>query len=154
MRARLDARSTPGFGRRVVDWELKGVPVRIEVGPRDLDAQQATIARRDQPSKTVLPLDALRTAVPGILDAIQDELLEQGRRRLNANTVDVASIADAAAAAATGFARIPYATLGEHGEDQLAASAVTVRCLQTADGGVPVRDDELAELFAIVARSY
>ncbi|MGN6205949.1 proline--tRNA ligase [Humibacter sp.] len=154
VRARLDARSTPGFGRRVVDWELKGVPVRIEVGPRDLDAQQATIARRDQPSKTVLPLDALRTAVPGILDAIQDELLEQGRRRLNANTVDVASIADAAAAAATGFARIPYATLGEHGEDQLAASAVTVRCLQTADGGVPVRDDELAELFAIVARSY
>jgi prolyl-tRNA synthetase len=154
VRARLDARATPGFGRRVVDWELKGVPVRIEVGPRDLDAQQATVARRDAPGKTTVGLDRLGTTVPGMLDAIQAGLLEQGRQRLSDNTAEVTTIADAAAAAASGFARIPYALLGERGEDELAANAVTVRCLQTSDGELPGRDDELEDLVAIVARSY
>lgn len=153
VRAKLDARATLGFGRRVVDWELKGVPVRIEVGPRDLDAQEATIVRRDLPGKTTLALDQLRTAVPQLLEAMQVELFEQGLRRLNDKTLDVATVADAAAAAATGFARIPYKSLGEHGEDELAAKAVTVRCLQTADGGLPDGHDG-DELFAIVARSY
>ncbi|MHA7985192.1 proline--tRNA ligase [Rathayibacter sp. CAU 1779] len=153
VRVRLDARSTPGFGRRIVEWELKGVPVRIEVGPRDLDAQQATIARRDTPGKTTLPLDRLNTSVPALLDAMQAELFAQAAQRLEDNTADVETVTDAIAAAATGFARIPYATLGESGEDELAANAITVRCLQTADGGLP-NADTAEELFAIVGRSY
>jgi prolyl-tRNA synthetase len=117
VRVRLDARSTPGFGRRIVEWELKGVPLRVEVGPRDLDAQQATIARRDLPSKTTLPLEQLSASVPALLDAMQTELYEQARRRLADNTADVETVSDAIAAASTGFARIPYTALGESGED-------------------------------------
>ncbi|WP_346769254.1 proline--tRNA ligase [Planctomonas sp. JC2975] len=153
VRVRLDARSTPGFGRRIVEWELKGVPLRIEVGPRDLDAQQATIGRRDVQGKTTLPLDQLRTSVPVLLDAMQAELFEQASRRLAENTADVETVTEAVAAAASGFARIPYAALGESGEDELAASAITVRCLQTAEGGLPAADTT-EDLFAIVGRSY
>ncbi|GAB3393580.1 proline--tRNA ligase [Humibacter soli] len=153
VRVRLDARSTPGFGRRVVEWELKGVPLRIEVGPRDLDAQQATIARRDEPAKATLPLDRLSASVPALLDDIQAEMFAQATQRLNGSTADVDTVADAVAAAASGFARIPYATLGESGEDELAANAITVRCLQTPDGELPTADTT-EELYAIVARSY
>lgn len=153
VRVRLDARSTPGFGRRIVDWELKGVPVRIEVGPRDLGAGQVTIARRDGEDKTPMPLDRLAEAVPGLLDEMQSETFRQARKRLAENTTDVETVADAIASAATGFARIPYANLGEDGEDELAANAITVRCLQTADGDLP-NDPSPENLYAIVARSY
>ncbi|WP_138413078.1 proline--tRNA ligase [Sinomonas gamaensis] len=153
VRVRLDARSTPGFGRRIVEWELKGVPLRVEVGPRDLEARQATIARRDLPGKTTLPLDQVSAAVPALLDAMQAELYEQARRRLAENTADVDTVSDAIAAASTGFARIPYAALGESGEDELAANAITVRCLQTPQGDLPAGGTS-EDLYAIVARSY
>lgn len=153
VRVRLDARSTPGFGRRIVDWELKGVPVRIEVGPRDLDAGRVTMARRDGEGKAPVPLDQVVHAIPALLGEMQAGTFAEARMRLADNTADVETVADATAAAATGFARIPYANLGEDGEDELAANAITVRCLQTADGELP--DDPSPEgLYAIVARSY
>lgn len=153
VRVRLDARSTPGFGRRIVDWELKGVPVRIEVGPRDLDAGRVTMARRDGEGKAPVPLDQVVHAIPALLGEMQAGTFAEARMRLADNTADVETVADANAAAATGFARIPYANLGEDGEDELAANAITVRCLQTADGELP--DDPSPEgLYAIVARSY
>jgi prolyl-tRNA synthetase len=153
VRVRLDVRSTPGFGRRIVEWELKGVPLRIEVGPRDLDAQQVTVARRDAPGKTAVPLARLAEGVPALLDELQAGMFAQARERLAGSTADVGTVADAIAAAATGFARIPYASLGETGEDELAANAITVRCLQTADGGLPSGSPG-EKLYAIVARSY
>jgi prolyl-tRNA synthetase len=153
VRVRLDARSTPGFGRRAIEWELKGVPLRIEIGPRDLDARQATLVERDTRTKMTIPLDGLSTVVQERLDSMQSRLLEQARSRLTENTAEVDSVPDAIAAATTGFARISYATLGKTGDDELAAHAITVRCLQTADGNLP-SDDEHEELFAIVGRSY
>ncbi|WP_022899696.1 proline--tRNA ligase [Humibacter albus] len=153
VRARLDARSTPGFGRRIVEWELKGVPLRIEVGPRDLDAQQVTVARRDLPGKTTLVLDHVSTSASLLLDEMQAALFAQATQRLNENTTDVDTVADAITAASSGFARIPYASLGESGEDRLASNAITVRCLQTPDGELPSAD-ATEELYAIVGRSY
>ena len=50
-RVRLDDRVGTSFGRRSVDWELKGVPVRVEVGPRDLVSEQVTLVRRDRPGE-------------------------------------------------------------------------------------------------------
>ncbi len=75
VRARLDAREgyRPGF--KFNEWELKGVPVRIELGPRDLDAQQATVVRRDLTEKSPVPLTSLDAAVASLLDEIQAGLL-------------------------------------------------------------------------------
>jgi prolyl-tRNA synthetase len=153
VRARLDARVDTSFGRRAVDWELKGVPVRIEVGPRDLAEGQVTLLRRDRNEKQSLSLgDVVGRAVEVLADS-QAALFAEALARREAATAEVTTVEDALEAAKTGFARIPYATLGEAGEDRLAADAVTVRCLQRPDGSVPDADDE-PDLVAWVGRSY
>jgi prolyl-tRNA synthetase len=154
VRARVDVRSTPSFGRRVVEWELKGVPVRVEIGPRDLDAGQATLARRDETAKSTVQLVDVATEVVQTLEQIQSGLFAAAASRLRENTVSVGTVDEAIAAARSGFARIPYAALGETGEDALADHAVTVRCLQTQDGDLPTASDSLDALDAVVARSY
>lgn len=153
VRVRLDADVSKAFGRRATDWELKGVPVRIELGPRDLEAGDATVVRRDQSGKSVLPLAELPARVAGLLAEIQTALFEDAAARLRGATADVSSVADAREAAATGFARMPFRAVGESGEDELAEAALTVRCLQTADGGVPT-DEHDEDLVAIIGRSY
>ena len=60
---RVETDHTRGsFGRRVTDWEIKGVPLRIEVGPRDLAQGLVTVARRDTGEKTTIGLGELTTA--------------------------------------------------------------------------------------------
>jgi prolyl-tRNA synthetase len=153
VRAELDARTATSFGRRATDWEIKGVPARIEVGPRDLAERQVTLVRRDTDDKTPVALDAVVARLPALLDEVQQGLFDQALERRDANTADAASIDEALDAAATGFARIAWAKLGAAGEDRLAQSAVSVRCLQRPDGGVPASEDE-PDLVAIVGRSY
>jgi prolyl-tRNA synthetase len=62
-------------------------------------------------------------------------------------------LADARDAATTGWARIPWDTVGSDGEAELAQGGVSVRCLRRADGSLPEADDE-GGLVAVVARSY
>ncbi|MEL4317460.1 proline--tRNA ligase [Leifsonia sp. YIM 134122] len=154
VRARLDNRTTQGFGRRATEWELKGVPVRLEVGPRDLESGQATIVRRDTGDKTVVALDTISSTIVKLLESMHTEMIEAGRQRLADRTVGAESVAEALDAAKTGFARIPWDQLGEEGEDTLNREAVSVRCLQTREGTVPGSGDLDAELMAIVGRSY
>ena len=153
VRVRLDANVATAFGRRATDWELKGVPLRIEVGPRDLDEGRVMVARRDTGEKESAELSGLAAAVPGLLETIQAELLAVAIADRDARTVAVATVEEAAEAAATGFARIAWSALADGGIERLGRDAVTVRCLQSADGGLPASDDE-AGSTALVARSY
>jgi prolyl-tRNA synthetase len=152
-RVRLDDRVEVSFGRRAVAWELKGVPVRVEVGPRDLAEGTATVVRRDDRSKRQVPVAGVAAAVTADLLAAQDALLAEATAARLARTVRVETVAEAVAAAADGFAVLPWSTLGEDGETALAAEGVTVRCLQTADGGLGETDDA-PDLFAVVAKAY
>ena len=65
----------------------------------------------------------------------------------------MATVDEAVEAAKVGFARIPWDLVKDGGEAELAQDAITVRCLQTADGGLPASEDE-PDLVAYVARSY
>jgi prolyl-tRNA synthetase len=153
VRVRLDAEVATAFGRRATDWELKGVPIRIELGPRDVEGGEATTVRRDQPGKFPLPLAELAGRLPDLLTEIQDAMLAGAKVRLSDQTAEVSTVDDAIEAAKVGFARVPFDLLGEEGEDRLAAEAITVRCLQTTDGEVP-EDGAAPGLTAIVARAY
>ena len=154
VRVRVDTRTDVPFGRRAVDWELKGVPIRVEVGPRDLAEHQVTLARRlTDDSKQPVGRGAVTATVTAALQADQRAMLEQATAAQNARIASVATVDEAAEAAASGWARLPWSAVGEEGEDRLAQSAATVRCLQRADGSVPERDDE-PDLVAFVARSY
>ena len=79
VRTHVDARFHISFGRRSVDWELKGVPVRIELGARELASGQATLVRRDDRSKSSVPLDGAARAAAGLLDEIQQVLFAESR---------------------------------------------------------------------------
>jgi prolyl-tRNA synthetase len=153
IRVRLDDRTDTSFGRRATDWELKGVPVRVEVGPRDLVHGEVTVVRRDTGEKRQAGIAGFAAHAQALLDEIQAAMLAEATAHRHARTADVATIADAREAAQTGFARIPWSVLGEDGEAALAADAITVRCLQTPDGEVPAAEDD-PDVLAVVARAY
>ena len=153
VRARVDNRTDTPFGRRAVGWELKGVPVRIEVGARDLANGEITVARRDSGAKANESVDAVAALVPRLLEEIQATLLAEATAFRDARTAHVTTVDEAREAAQTGFARIPWATLGEQGETVLARDGVTVRCISRPDGSVPDAEDE-PDNIAIVGRAY
>ncbi len=153
VRTRLDDRVEQSFGRRATDWELKGVPVRVEVGPRDLASDVATLVRRDTGAKEQVPLPDLRAQVERLVGEVQADMLAAAVSQRDAAIVDASTLEEAAEASKTGFARLPWSLLRGDGEARLAAGGVTVRCLQRPDGTLPASDDE-DDLVAYVARAY
>jgi len=78
LRIEVDQRDLGG-GVKSWEWIKKGVPVRIEIGPRDLESASAALTRRDRPhkEKSFLPIDQIVADLPGILQEIQDGMLER-----------------------------------------------------------------------------
>ncbi len=154
VRVKLDGRADVAFGRRSTDHELRGVPTRVEVGPRDLAEGNVTLVRRDTGEKLSLPAAVAASAVADALAAAQTALLEGARTRLAAGTSEVASIDDAIEAAQTGFAVLPGALADDAGETALNAKSVSIRCLRRPDGSLPAAKDQVSDLVAVVARAY
>ncbi len=154
VRTKLDDRVSQSFGRRATDWELKGVPVRVEVGPRELATGSVTVVRRDTGDKVPVPLAGVREQVERLLDQVQADMLAGATARRDEHIADVDDIVGAVEAAKSGFARLPWQALGEaEGEQRLAVEGITVRCLQRPDGSLPESDDE-PDLVAVVGRAY
>jgi prolyl-tRNA synthetase len=153
VRTHVDDRVDVGFGRRSIEWELKGVPVRVEVGPRDLAEGRVTLVRRIEGIKEAHPMAEAPDRVVAALDEAQRSLFLKARQRRADATVEVESLDAAVEAAQEGWARLPWAVVGDDGEQRLAQRGVTVRCLQRPDGGLPAADDEPG-LVAVVGRSY
>jgi prolyl-tRNA synthetase len=151
-RVRLDDRVGISFGRRAVDWELKGVPSRVEVGPRDLAEGTVTLVRRDVQAKRSVPLAEVRAAVAADLAAAQQYLYGEAAARQADRTRQVSTRDEAAEAAAEGFAVLPWDAVGIDGELELAAGGLSVRCLQRPDGSLA--DETDPGLVAVVGRAY
>ncbi len=157
VRVELDTRTDTSFGRRVVDWELKGVPLRVEVGPRDLAAGEVVLARRDTGTKTSVALAGIVGAATDALDAIHGALFDEAVELRRTHTAQTTTLAEAQEAAATGFATVPLAVLGADGETTLNRAGISVRCVQSADGGLPGPGDDAgteSTLRAVVGRAY
>ncbi|MBI2796119.1 MAG: proline--tRNA ligase [Gemmatimonadetes bacterium] len=86
-RIHVDAREGMKPGAKYYDWELRGVPLRLEIGPRDLAASQCVAVRRDTGAKVPLPMADLAAALPALLEQMQRDLLDAARARRDANTV-------------------------------------------------------------------
>jgi prolyl-tRNA synthetase len=153
VRVKVDADVHTGFGRRAVDWELKGVPLRIDVGPRDLAEGQVTLLRRDSGEKSQVPLEGVEHRVADLLDDIQAAMLTEATEFRDAATTDVSTVEEALEAGREGVGRIEWARLGSEGERRLLGEGISVRCIQRPDGSVPASEDE-PDLQAIVARAY
>jgi prolyl-tRNA synthetase len=153
VRVKLDDRADIPFGRRAVDAELQGIPIRVEVGPRDLAAGNAVVARRIDGSKSPIALAEVVNDVVAALKADQARMYDDALAFREENTVDVKSLGDAIEAAQTGWARVPWSAVGVDGEAEANGKAITVRCLFREDGSMPDSSDEPG-LIAILARSY
>ncbi|MBM3934813.1 MAG: proline--tRNA ligase [SAR202 cluster bacterium] len=153
VRVKLDDYVDGGFGRRLTNWELKGVPVRVEVGPRDLAAGNVTLVRRDTGAKSQVKLEGAAHAVAALLNDVQSQMLADARAAQQKRITSVRTADEAREAAQTGFARLAYATIGAEGEAELSKGGITVRCLQGSDGGVAESEDAQG-VTAIIARAY
>jgi len=91
VRARVDAREHLSPGSKFYEWERKGVPFRVEIGPKDLEKEQLAIARRVVPEgskrKEFVPESEAVASLPGRLEELQTELREAASARREANTI-------------------------------------------------------------------
>ncbi len=94
LRVNLDDREefTPGW--KFSEWEMRGVPLRIEIGPKDIKEKQVIAVRRDNREKEAIPLNALSQRVPEILQKIQESMFEEALKFQRENTHEVQNYED------------------------------------------------------------
>ena len=87
---RIDDRDQYKPGHKFNEWELKGVPIRIEIGPRDVESGSVVVVRRDTGEKTPMPMEGLREKLEALLGEIQNNLFVQAKNRMESrlHTVD------------------------------------------------------------------
>jgi len=86
IRVKLDDREEYSPGWKYNDWEMRGVPVRIEVGPRDLEQDKVVVVRRDSGEKFDLKREELATYLPRLMEDIQNDMLKKALEFREANT--------------------------------------------------------------------
>jgi prolyl-tRNA synthetase len=91
VRVMLDDRDAYTPGWKFAEWELRGVPLRLEIGPRDVQNRQVVLARRDTRQKTSAPMDRLSEQVVDLLQDIQRSMFERAVRFRQEHTTSTAS---------------------------------------------------------------
>ena len=85
LRAKMDAsEQSPGW--KFAEYEMRGVPLRVEIGPKDMEKGQCCIARRDTGEKTFVPLTELESTVTKLLDDIHNNMFAKAKKNLEDNT--------------------------------------------------------------------
>lgn len=87
LRVHIDAREGVKPGAKYFEWELRGIPVRMEIGPRDLDKHQVVLVRRDTRKKTPASLNTLAEDIAELLSRIQADMLIAARERREQHSV-------------------------------------------------------------------
>jgi prolyl-tRNA synthetase len=163
IRTKVDLRDdqTPGF--KFNDWEMRGVPVRVEIGPRDVQQNAVVLARRDQPGKEGkqfgVPVEGVATRVKELLGEIQAGLLAQATAYREANTHWVSSYDEFKTVIDNpgGFIKVYWAG-SRADEDRIQEETrATLRCLPfetTGEEGRCFLTGERTSQVAIFARAY
>jgi prolyl-tRNA synthetase len=129
-RTRLDEREEHRPGYKFAEWELRGVPIRLEIGPRDLDADSVTVVRRDDGSRETVAAGAT-ARILGLLDEIQRALLDDATSFADAHTFRAATYDELRALLADpgGFVVGAWCGSDECEADVKAATKATIRYL-------------------------
>jgi prolyl-tRNA synthetase len=159
-RVKVDARDelTPGF--KFNEWELKGVPVRVEIGPRDVEKGSAAVARRDVPGKAgkaFVPQAGLADHLAGLLEEIQRSLFERALQFREEHSRDVTTYEELKQAVETGFARAYWAgsTADEQRlQDETRATIRVIPFEQPDKPGRCVYTGQEATQRVVFARAY
>jgi prolyl-tRNA synthetase len=145
IRTHVDDRPQLSPGFKFNDWELRGVPVRLELGPRDLAEGSALMSTRIGEGKTPVSLDSAPARLAFELNAMQSLLLQRATDFRDSHTVTVNSWAEFAEAVKTGWALAFHCGQPECEDDIKAATSATPRCIPAegaAEEGMCVRCDQ------------
>jgi prolyl-tRNA synthetase len=160
VRLKVDDRDEYSPGWKFNEWELRGVPLRIEIGPRDVAQDQVVLARRDRPGragKSSVPLAGLEGAVTDALTLIQNDLLARATEFRDANTREPADYEAFKEAVAQGFARAWWCGALACEDKIKEETKATTRCIpfdQPASAGHCLVCGGEAKEVAIFARAY
>ncbi|MCX7706851.1 MAG: proline--tRNA ligase [Anaerolineae bacterium] len=163
IRVKLDAREEVSAGFKFNDWEMRGVPLRIEIGPRDVEQNAVVFARRDMPGKEGktfgIPVDGVAEAARDMLVTIQADMLRRATEFRDANTHTVKDFEEfkEVLEAQGGFIRVHWAGSGEDEDAIKEATKATIRCLpfDPPEGeGVCFYTGKRTKQVAIFARAY
>lgn len=156
-RLKLDDREevTPGF--KFNDWEMRGVPLRIEIGPKDVEQGQVTLARRDEKGRIRAPVEGVAQLVAATLDEIQANMLNKAREFMRENTHDPADYTDFQEVVKSGWADVWWC--GEEDceakiKQETKATNRVIPLEQPGGQGVCIRCGNVATERAIFARAY
>jgi prolyl-tRNA synthetase len=141
VRVKLDDRDHVRPGAKFFEWELKGVPLRLELGGRDLAAGTATLARRDADGREQVPMARVAARVRELLDEVQRDLFADALAFRQAHTRRIAQRAEMVEylAAGGGFAVTAWCGSAECEAEIKTATSATIRCLtlDQEDPGAP-----------------
>ena len=160
LRFKIDDRDnlTPGF--KFNEWELKGVPIRVEIGPKDIEKGSVAIARRDQPGregKSFVPQDGLTDRLTALLEEIQQALYQRALTFREDHTADVATYDELKQQVERGFARCYWAGTTEDEKRIQEETRATIRCIpldQPQQAGRCVYTGKETSQQVIFARAY
>ena len=157
---------TPGW--KFSEWELRGVPLRVEIGPRDVQKSQAVLVRRDNREKTFAPLAGLPAAAADVLDQLQADLYDRALELRKSRTTQAASLDELKdrLQTAPGFVLAHWCGSAECEARVKAETGATIRCVpfeepETADGvaaqpgpGACIVDGRPSQQRVLFARAY
>ncbi len=161
IRVHVDRREGQSPGFKFNDWEMRGVPVRVEIGPKDVQNNNAVLARRDLPGregKQFVSQDGIADALEALLNAIQADLLEDARAFRDRHISDVGAYDEMRQVVDSGnWARVWW---NGSDEDELAVkdeTGATIRCFpfdQPGGTGICVKTGQPAQKVALFAKAY
>jgi len=158
-RVKVDLREEVSPGWKFNEWELKGVPLRLEIGPRDLEKNQVTAVRRLDRRKIPVPRDGLAARAASLLEEIQNDMLEKGRAFLRANTRDVKDYDELKRGLdeSGGFFRAHWCGAADCEKQIKDDTKATIRCIPlegNRQDGICVRCGRASKQWVYFARSY
>jgi prolyl-tRNA synthetase len=160
VRVKMDERDglTPGF--KFNDWEMRGVPLRIEIGPKDVANNTVMLARRDKPGKegkSPAKQDEIAFVVKDLLVSIQQSLYDRALAFRNRNTHEPEDYEQFKAVVEKGFALSHWCGRGECEEQIKEETKATTRCVpleQESGEGVCIKCGQAAKERVIFAKAY
>lgn len=159
IRVKVDRRDDKTPGWKFNEWELKGVPIRIELGPRDVQSEQVMVVRRDTGEKQPVPMTDLPNVLPALLEEIQANMYEMARKMLEENSERVTSYERLRERAAgnAGFSYAYWCRNPECEDKVKSETHATIRCIpfdQPSQGGACVVCGSESDTEVVFARAY
>ena len=136
IRVKMDD-SDNSLGWKCAQWEMKGVPVRLEIGPRDMENNQCVAVRRDNREKVTINIDELAASVSEVLEQVQQGLFDKAKKNLDDHTKECETLEDVKTFIETegGFAKTKWCGDLQCELDMKEKAGVSSRCMPLSQSG-------------------